>query len=516
MQKSQILIIDLGSQYTLLIGRILRELGYRSIILSPEKSEQWLSTNQPKAIILSGGSASVHEEDCPVPPLAIFQSQAHILGICLGMQWIAKHFGGSVSSRCMHSKEYGPASLKTDTAILFNGIDENTRVWASHGDSVDGIPSEFKVIAWSGDYHTIAAISNEEESIVGIQFHPEVKDTAEGPNMLKNFLRHAGCEQDWNPQDIIAEIRDEVRDAVTIEGDSGAVTAKAILGLSGGVDSSVVAKLLKPIFGDNLRCIVIDSGFLREGELAEIRETAERHLGVQYVVVDAAERFQDFLCTTIDAEEKRKRFKHKYQIILEEEAEAFGANFIIQGSLATDFIESGKAGQSALIKSHHNIGLTWKLNELHPLRHLFKYEVRSLGKALALPDAITQRQPFPGPGLMVRINGTPATIEAANILRYCDKAVREVLEDYGIYNEISQVVVALNGAKTVGVKGDGRVYGYSVVVHPVVTYDFMTCRVYDLPRKVIDEMMRKVTQHPMVTRLFIDYTTKPPGTTEME
>jgi GMP synthase (glutamine-hydrolysing) len=515
MKSFQILIIDLGSQYTLLIGRILRELGFRSIILPPEKVEQWLTQNHPKAIILSGGSASVHDSDCPTPPSIIWGIGARILGICLGMQWIAQVFGGKVTSTILHSKEYGPVFIKNDHSIFFDSIDHRTLVWASHGDVVDQIPTGFKVIAHSEDFHHIAAIANADNSIIGIQFHPEVKDTIEGEGMLKNFVLHAACEPDWDSQDVIAQIREEIREAVTITGTDTTVTAKAILGLSGGVDSSVTAKLLQPIFGEQLRCIVIDSGFFREGEIDEINQTATKHLQVEYVIIDAVERFQAVLGSTTDAEEKRKAFKVVYQQILEEEAEKFGAQFIVQGSLATDFIESGKAGGSALIKSHHNIGISWKLKEIHPLRNLFKYEVRELGRTLRLPDSITHRQPFPGPGLMVRIIGTPATIEMAEILRYGDRVVREVLEDHGIYDQISQLVVAIIG-KTVGVKGDGRVYGYNIIVRPVVTKDFMTCSVYELPWKIIHEMTRKVTQHPQITRLWIDPTSKPPGTTEME
>lgn len=495
----------------------MRELGFRSIVLPPSKAEVWLQQHRPKAIILSGGSASVHEDDCPVPPPGILEAKIPVLGICLGMQWIAQMLGGEVTSTFLQSKEYGPVFIETEPHVaLFEGIDTCTLVWASHEDCVQKLPPGFRSIARSEDYHTMAAMVNEDGSIIGIQFHPEVHHTIDGKKMFLNFLSFAGCVCDWNPENVVAAIRQEVSDVVTIPGDGDTIVAKAILGLSGGVDSSVTAKLLQPVFGDNLLCVVIDTGFLRKGEIEEIRQSAHWCLGVNYVIIDAADRFFTALGKVTNPEKKRRIFKKVYQTILEEEAEKFGASFIIQGSLATDFIESGKAGESALIKSHHNIGIEWNLQEIHPLHRLFKYEVREIGRSLDLPVSITQRQPFPGPGLMVRVVGVPVTRETVAILRECDHRVREILDNHDVYEEISQLVVALCGAKTVGVKGDGRSYGYSIILRPVVTQDFMTCSVYHLKPEILTELMQAVTKHPQVTRLFLDVTTKPPGTTEME
>ncbi len=507
----QVLIVDLGSQYTLVIGRVLRELGFRSLILNPQKAEKWLEHNQPKCAILSGGYGSVENPDCPKPPTGLFELKIPILGICLGMQWIAKMHGGKVTPEILLHKEYGPCFIQTRNSYIFEGIkDYRTMVWASHGDSVQQLPEGFTGIAFEEDYRTQSAISNADGSIIGLQFHPEVDDTTDGKLMLRNFLDHAGCEQDWDPFDIIEHIRNEVREAVVTDD----TIQKAILGFSGGVDSTVTAALLQPVMGDDLLCVTIDSGFLRLGELDNIKKTAAS-LGLNHIVIDAVEELQISLGDTIDPEEKRKIFKKIYLRNLEEQIATFGAKFIIQGSLATDFIESGKAGGSDLIKSHHNIGLEWQVQEIHPLRTLFKYEVREIGRSLSLSRNITERQPFPGPGLLVRIVGYPATQERADILRQCDEWVTEILEDEDLYDDISQLVVAL-GMRTVGVKGDKRTYGYCIIVRPVITQDFMTCTVMKLPEKVIDAIVSKLTKHPDVTRVLFDLTPKPPGTTEME
>jgi GMP synthase (glutamine-hydrolysing) len=394
---------------------------------------------------------------------------------------------------------------------LFKGLKSENTVWANHGDSVQKLPHDFMQIAQSQDHETIQAITNSNGSIIGVQFHPEVHHTISGNTMLLNFVKKAGCTPDWDPADIADSIRQEIADAVKNE--SG--TKKVILGLSGGVDSSVTAALLHPILGDNLLCVVIDSGFLREGEPDEIRRTANL-LGVNYIVIESEKRFYEALGGTTEPETKRAIFKRVYREILEEHIASFEADFIVQGSLATDFIESGKAGDSALIKSHHNIGIQWSVAEIHPLRTLFKYEVREIGQTLGLPDYITKRQPFPGPGLMVRVVGIPANPENTAIIRHCDIIVRRVLEKHQLYDQISQLVVYLSGTQTVGIKGDGRSYGYAAVLRPISTQDFMTCTVLDIPRDVIDEICTQVTKHSKITRLLYDYTPKPPGTTEAE
>jgi GMP synthase (glutamine-hydrolysing) len=447
--------------------------------------------------------------NCSLPSESIFELGIPILGICLGMQWIAKIHGGEVVSETA-LKGYGAGTITTGDHHIFEGVGDTADVWESHGDTVALIPKGFQRIALSGS-DAIAGLSNMAETVIGLQFHPEVDHTALGATMLSNFLVRAGCEKDWNANDVAAQIRKEVAEAITVDGKR----KKAILGLSGGVDSTVLAHVMQPVFEEDLLCIAIDSGYLREGELKEIVEKANI-VGVELKIIFAAERFEMCIRDEIEPQQKRALFKKLYQAIFEEEAQKFGAEFIIQGSLATDFIESGKAGDSALIKSHHNIGIEWTLSDLHPLRNIFKHEVRELGRMLGLPASITERQPFPGPGLLIRVVGIPANPENVAIVRWCDAQVRKILDREGLMEQISQLVVALLGVRTVGVKGDTRSYGYTIVVRPIVTNDFMTVKGYHLSEAVIEEINAALTKHPEVTRVVYDYTSKPPATTEME
>lgn len=503
----QILIIDLGSQYTRVIGRTLREMGFRSIILPSARAERWLKDHNPKGIILSGGSASVSDPKAPQIPEVVFESDVPILGICYGMQYIARRFGGEIVSH-HKGKEYGKTSVIFHDDRLLDGIEkEPSIVWASHGDSVETPPSGFRVIAEATDGGTIQAMTDDTR-IWTLQFHPEVTHTQGGKTILRNFL--AGiceCETDWAAEDIIGEIRREVADVTADK--------RAIIGFSGGVDSTTLSAVLSPILGDSLLGICIDTGGLRENELDEIRQNAEA-AGIRLRVVDAAERFEQALGDTTDAETKRKRFKVVYGEILEEEAKRFGADFIVQGTLATDEIESGKAGQAELIKSHHNVGLDLALDELHPFRNLFKYEVRDLGPALSLPEFVSARQPFPGPGLYVRVIGAPVTTKRRSILRFADAEATRILRKHGLYDEISQLVVALVCVDTVGIKGDGRVYKPSVVIRAVQTSDFMTVSGYQIPSEVRAEITDTITKHEDIVRVWYDETNKPPATTELE
>ncbi len=502
MKGIQILIIDLGSQYTLVIGRTLRELGIRLVILPPLKAEVWLKENMPKGIILSGGSASVYQQGAPSPPTEILKRGIPILGICYGMQWLAQKLGGSVvASR--GKKEYGQSLVVFDMKEeLFSCLNRQSVVWASHGDSVEVVPSGFKETAKSTN-GVIAAMSDSGRKIWGVQFHPEVTQTNEGKTMLRNFLETiCECEKDWVPEDIISHIRQEVITA--LQG------RKAIIGFSGGVDSSTLTAILFPALKEKLLAVCLDTGGLRMGELKQIKETA-RTIGVKLQIVKVARRFQKALCNATHSEVKRRRFAKLYAEILRTVAKEFGA-VIIQGSLAADFIESGKAGQAIKIKSHHNVGLAG----LHPLNSFFKYEIRDLANEVGLPKQVRGRQPFPGPGLFIRIIGAPVTFAKLSLVRWADAEATDIFKKHELYDEISQLVVALDCTRTVGIKGDGRVYGFAVIVRAVKTSDFMTAVGYQLPAEVRREISTILTQHPKVVRVYFDETNKPPATTELE
>jgi GMP synthase (glutamine-hydrolysing) len=509
----QILIVDYGSQYTLVIGRTLRELGVRSIILPPKKADAWLKNNTPKAVILSGSHLFVNREGSPGLPesMDVSGKKYPILGICYGMQLLAYQLGGTVGGSSEH-REYGPAEVKLDiTHPLFNDVEEHTQVWASHGDTVTKLPKGFTSIATSGGF---AAMTNKDGTVMGIQFHPEVVDTREGKKILQNFLNLSKCEKDWNPIDLVKQIQKEVLDVV--DGTKETKKQNVILGFSGGVDSTTLSAVLTPVLGERLICVAIDTGGVRANEFDEIKANA-RSAGVKnLIVIEAAEEFIKNVGTTTDGEEKRAKFREVYKRIFEEQIAKHDAGFIVQGTLATDIIESGKVGESAMIKTHHNVGLAWEVDDLHPFRNLFKYEVRELGKALELPPAVYERNPFPGPGLYLRVVGTPVTAENLEIVRQSDKAVNDILKNHSLQKNISQLIVALLGIKSVGVKGDERVYGYSLAVRAVQTVDFMTAKGYYFPEDVVNEITSSLTKHKEIVRVLFDMTPKPPATTEFE
>lgn len=507
MEKIQVLIVDYGSQYTLVIGRTLRELGVRSIILPPQKADKWLWHNQPKAVILSGSNLFVNRAGAlGLPPLLDPAGKKYkVLGICYGMQLLAYKLGGKVGENVLH-REYGPAVTRVDTKHpLFRGVSKKTKVWASHGDTVTKLPKGFVSIARSGG---IAAMADKNNRVMGIQFHPEVSHTKEGKKILKNFLNIAGCKKDWDPLDLVHEIQNEVRQIVNKN--------KVILGFSGGVDSTTLARILAPVLKNRLICVAIDTGGVRANEFEEIKRNAKSARVKKLIVVQAEKEFIKNIRTTIDGEEKRKKFREVYQRIFEREIKKHKAKFIAQGTLATDIIESGQVGKSAMIKTHHNVGLPWKIKDLHPFRNLFKYEVRELGRALKLPRAVYERNPFPGPGLYLRVVGTPVSREKLELVRDADKTVVEILNKYNIAKDISQLMVALLGINSVGVKGDERVYGHSIGIRAVQTSDFMTSSGYHFPPEVVDEITNALTKHRGIVRVFFDMTPKPPATTEFE
>ncbi|MBY0376452.1 glutamine-hydrolyzing GMP synthase, partial [Patescibacteria group bacterium] len=483
-------------------------------ILPPKKADLWLKNNKenlPKAVILSGSNWSVHSEGAPSFPesLDVTGEKYFVLGVCYGMQLLAHKLGGSVDRPLAH-REYGPAEVTLNTIHpLFNGVSEKTQVWASHGDTVTKLPNGFTSIGTSGGF---AAMTDEANKVMAIQFHPEVSDTKEGKKILQNFLDISGCSKDWDPVNTIEEVRKEVLDTVNASKDKKNV----VLGFSGGVDSTTLAAVLAPVLGDQLICVTIDTGGVREGEMEEIKQNAKSAGVKNLVVVDAIDEFIKNVGTTIDGEEKRARFREVYKKKFEEEISKHNAGFIIQGTLATDIIESGQAGESMMIKTHHNVGLEWEVDDLHPFRNLFKYEVRELGKVLKLPEEVYNRNPFPGPGLFIRVVGTPVTRENIQVVREADKAVTDILKKYDITQNISQLIVALLGIKSVGVKGDERVYGYSLAVRAVQTVDFMTATGYYFREEVVREITSTLTKHKDIVRVFFDMTSKPPSTTEFE
>ncbi len=506
----QILIVDLGSQYTQVIARTLRELGYRSAVLTGARAEQWLVLHQPKAVILSGGHASVTEDDAPHPPEAIWDLDIPILGICYGMQYMVARFGGSVA-HTQDSAEYGPADVKINNDnLLFVGLEQNQAVWASHGDTAKSLPDGFSVIASTDNYPNVG-ICNSAQKLWGVQFHPEVTHTTNGKQMLANFAGNiAKCKKDWSPEDIIAQIRTQTKE------DFG--NQKTIIGFSGGVDSTTLTAILAPVLGDNLLTICIDAGQFRTGEIDYIRQTA-KDIGVNLEVIEAEDELVAQIAGVTDAETKRSVFRGIYKQIFENQIAQFGAKIIAQGSLATDFIESGALGEGDIIKTHHNINLDFKVHEQHPLRDLFKYEVRALAHGVGLPAQIAQREPFPGPGLILRIVGASITPERLEIVRFGDDTVRSILRKNDLLNSdtLSQLVVyMLAGSPVVGVKGDGRVYDAPIVVRAIKTVDFMTGDGVQFPASVRTQITLALTKHPHISRVLFDETPKPPGTTEPE
>lgn len=510
----QVLIVDYGSQVATLIARTLRELGYRSVVLSPKRSQQWLQRHTPKALILSGGDASVNDVGAPQLSAAFLNAGAPVLGICYGMQLLAKTLGGTVAHDS-ELAEYGERTLtcldaRHDSPLLTH-VPKSSRVWMSHGDSVIGVPDNFVVRAITNSSSSrvcVAIMEHVDRPIFGVQFHPEVVETEAGRVILTNFLSLSSCEKDWKPRQLASRIRQGV---VREVGES-----RVILGYSGGVDSSVVAKLLAPVLRKQLLGVVIDTGFLRHGELREIRANA-RACDIDITVIHAKKVFCRALDGLRDAEEKRLAFRATYQRILQREAERFGAAYLVQGTLASDLIESASKGKSKRIKTHHNTGLIFQgIRQIHPLSDLFKYEVRALGAELGLPSDITEREPFPGPGLSVRLVGLACSYENIATLKSADATVRRILKEHTLLKDVSQLVVALIGSQTTAVKGDARVYGNAIVVRPFQSQDFMTGRGFVPPTEVIMEITRAVTALPGIVRCWWDFTEKPPATTEME
>ncbi|WP_029521350.1 glutamine-hydrolyzing GMP synthase [Persephonella sp. IF05-L8] len=512
MEHQGIVILDFGSQYTQLIARRIREIHVYSEILPYNASVEEIKKHNPKGIIFSGGPASVYEPGAPKPDERVYDLGLPILGICYGLQVITQHFGGEVVKAERH--EYGRAELEIlNHEDLFKNIPNEIHVWMSHGDRVTKLPEGFEPIART--YNApFAAIRNKEKKIWGVQFHPEVSHTYMGKDILKNFaVEICGRKQDWTMGSFLMEKEVEIRKMV---GDK-----KAICALSGGVDSSVAAVLVHNAIGDNLTCIFVDNGLLRKGEREQVEKTFRDHFHIPLIVVDARERFLKALKGVTDPEQKRKIIGNLFIEIFEEEAKKIpDVEFLVQGTLYPDVIESVSVkGPSAVIKTHHNVGgLPERMNLklIEPLRELFKDEVRELGKELGLPDEIIYRQPFPGPGLAIRIIGE-VNEQDLNILREADAIVVEEVKKAGLYRDLWQSFAVLLPIHTVGVMGDYRTYEKVIAIRAVESTDGMTADWARLPYELLDKIMRRIINEVQgVNRVVYDITSKPPGTIEWE
>ena len=512
----RILILDFGSQYTQLIARRVREAGVYSEIHPWDASPDFIAAFQPSGIVLSGGPESVTDQAPPRVQSVVFDLGVPILGICYGMQALAATLGGRVAPS--NEREFGYAEVKlNDEQGLLSGMKQPgdpLRVWMSHGDRVESLPPGFVPIA-SSENAPLAAMANAEQRIYGLQFHPEVTHTEQGQVIVERFVREiCGCPPVWNSRNIIAEHIESVRS--TVGGD------QVLLGLSGGVDSSVVAALLHEAIGDQLICVFVDHGLLRLHEGDQVMATFAEHMGIRVVRVNAQERFLTALKGVIDPEEKRKIIGRLFIEVFEEQAKALdNVRWLAQGTIYPDVIESaGSAtGKAHVIKSHHNVGglpERMHLKLIEPLRDLFKDEVRKIGVELGLPPALVYRHPFPGPGLGVRILGEVKK-EYADLLRRADDIFISELRDADLYDEVSQAFAVFLPVRSVGVMGDGRRYDYVIALRAVETIDFMTARWAHLPYEFLDRVSRRIINEVAgISRVTYDISGKPPATIEWE
>ena len=505
-----VLVVDFGAQYAQLIARRVREAHVYSEIVPRDMPIADMLARRPRGIIFSGGPASVHVEGAPSIDPAIYEGGVPVLGICYGAQLVAQQLGGEVART--GSGEYGRTGLKvTDGSPLFVGLPNAQDVWMSHADSIVAAPQGFRVTARTGAV-PIAALEDTARGLYAVQFHPEVAHTDRGQEILKHFLYDVcGCRPSWTMVSIIETSVEAVRAQVGGE--------QVICGLSGGVDSAVAAALVHKAIGDQLTCVFVDTGLMRAGEAEQVEDTFQRQFNVDLVHVKAADRFLAALDDVIDPEQKRKAIGEMFICVFEETAADFeDARFLVQGTLYPDIIESGTK-DAAKIKSHHNVGglpeeMQFELVE--PLRNLFKDEVRVMGEELGLPEEIVWRQPFPGPGLAVRIVGT-VTPERLDILRAADAVVTEEIKRAGLYRDLWQSFAVLPAVRTVGVMGDERTYAYPIVIRAVTSGDAMTADWARLPYDVLERMSsRLINEVPGVNRVAFDVTSKPPGTIEWE
>ena len=513
IQRESILVIDFGSQYSMLIARRARESNVYCEIIPHTADWESVARLNPKGVILSGGPASVYERDAPLAPAWVYESGIPVLGICYGMQVMAHQLGGEVAPSAR--KEYGRAVMEQipNSEPLFQGLPSSMPVWMSHGDQITRPPAGFAGLARS-ENSPIVVMGNG-AGMLGIQFHPEVVHTPHGKAILENFLyKVCGCRPLWTAGNFVSDSVRRVREQVG-EG-------KVICALSGGVDSAVAASLVHKAVGDRLTCIFVNNGFMRKGEPQSVRDTFSKHFSSSLVYANAAESFVSALCGVTDPERKRKVIGEEFIRVFDEEAARIGAvDFLAQGTLYPDVIESEGAGDSisAKIKSHHNVGGLpehMKLSLVEPLRYLFKDEVREVGLELGLPEEIVFRQPFPGPGLAIRIIGE-VTHEKLAMLQDADAIVMDEVRRNDLYRELWQSFAVLTGSRSVGVTGDFRTYGHVIAIRAVASEDAMTADWARIPYDVLARISARIANEvPGVNRVVYDITSKPPGTIEWE
>lgn len=520
IHSQRILILDFGSQYTQLIARRVRELGAYSELHSFDMDSKAIEDFAPDGIILSGGPESVTEANSPRAPQIVFELGCPVLGICYGMQTMAEQLGGTVEAST--HREFGYASVELHGhSEMFRDIEDQVKnniayldVWMSHGDHVTKLPAGFKIIASTANA-PIAAMADTDRQFYGIQFHPEVTHTLQGERILKRFIRDiCGCQELWTTQNIIDDCLHSIKEQVGND--------QVILGLSGGVDSSVMAALLHRAIGDKLTCVFVDTGLLRQNEAEQVMETFARHLGMRVIMVSAETQFLQALEGVSDPEAKRKIIGKAFVDIFEQEAAKLpDAKWLAQGTIYSDVIESAGSttGKAHKIKSHHNVGglpENMQLKLLEPLRELFKDEVRKLGLELGLPSEMLYRHPFPGPGFGVRVLGEIKKDYLA-ILRRADAIFMEELVKHDLYKKISQAFAVFLPVKSVGVMGDARKYDYVIALRAVESIDFMTAHWARLPYEVLEVVSNRIINEvPGISRVVYDISGKPPATIEWE